>query len=57
MEYSRHPEKVTTSKKTVEMSGEEPKKEAKDLLHLECYQCKDFGHYSTSKEWPLHPKN
>jgi hypothetical protein len=50
-------EKVTMPKKPVAKSGEEPKKEAKDLLHIECYRCKEFGYYSTLKECPLHPKN
>jgi hypothetical protein len=50
-------EKVTTPKKPAEMSGEEPKKEAKDQSHIECYRCKEFGHYSMSKECPLHSKN
>ena len=39
------------------MSGEEPKKEAKDQSHIECYMCKEFEHYSMSKECPLHSKN
>jgi len=46
-------EKVTMPKKPVAKSGEEPKKEAKDLLHIECYRCKEFGYYSTLKECPL----
>jgi len=50
-------EKVTTPKKPAEMSGEEPKKEEKDQSHIECYRCKEFGHYSMSKECPLHSKN
>jgi hypothetical protein len=29
----------------------------KDLLHIECFRCKQTGHYSTSKECPLHPDN
>jgi nitrate/TMAO reductase-like tetraheme cytochrome c subunit len=49
--------KVNTPKKPVEKPGEEPKKEAKDLSHIECYRCHEYGHYSTSKECPLHSKN
>jgi hypothetical protein len=48
---------VNTPKKPSEKPGEEPKKEAKELLHIECYRCHEYGHYSTSKECPLHPKN
>jgi hypothetical protein len=29
----------------------------KDLSHIECFRCKQPGHYSTSKECPLHPDN
>jgi hypothetical protein len=29
----------------------------KDLSHIECFKCKQPGHYSTSKECPLHPEN
>jgi hypothetical protein len=27
----------------------------KDLSHIECFRCKEKGHYSTSKDCPLHP--
>jgi hypothetical protein len=37
--------------------GEEPKKEPKDLSHIECFRCKQHGHYSTSRVCPMHPKN
>jgi hypothetical protein len=29
----------------------------KDLLHIESFRCKQPGHYSTSKDCPLHPEN
>jgi hypothetical protein len=31
------------------------KKNPKDLLHIECFRCKEPGHYSSSKDCPLHP--
>jgi hypothetical protein len=31
------------------------KKTPKDLLHIECFRCKEPGHYSSSKGCPLHP--
>jgi len=31
------------------------KKTPKDLSHIECFRCKEPGHYSSSKECPLHP--
>jgi hypothetical protein len=37
--------------------GEKGQKVPKDLLHIECFKCKQPGHYSTSKECPLHPEN
>jgi len=35
----------------------EQQKVPKDLLHIKCFRCKETGHYSTSKECPLHPDN
>lgn len=29
----------------------------KHLSHIECFRCKEKGHYSTSKECPLHPSH
>jgi hypothetical protein len=31
------------------------KKTPKDLSHIECFRCKEPGHYSSSKDCPLHP--
>jgi hypothetical protein len=50
-------DKVNTPKKPAEKPEEEPKKETKDLPHIECFRCHEYGHYSSSKECPLHPKN
>jgi len=49
-------EKVTMPKKPAEKPREELKKEANDLSHIECYWYKEYGHFSTSKECPMHPK-
>jgi hypothetical protein len=35
-------------------SNEDDKKVPKDLSHIQCFHCKEFGHYSTSKDCPLH---
>jgi len=32
-------------------------KETKDLSHIQCFKCKEFGHYSTSKSCPMNKKN
>jgi hypothetical protein len=38
--------------------GEKRQKVPKDLSHIEeRFKCKQPGHYSTSKECPLHPEN
>jgi hypothetical protein len=37
--------------------SEQEHKVPKDLSHIECFRCKQPGHYSTSKECPLHPDN
>jgi hypothetical protein len=37
--------------------GEKGQKVPKDIWHIECFKCKQPGHYSTSKECPLHPEN
>ena len=50
-------DKVNTPKKPAEKPEEEPKKETKDLSHIECFRCHEYGHNSSSKECPLHPKN
>jgi hypothetical protein len=31
------------------------KRTPKDLSHIECFRCKDPGHYLSSKDCPLHP--
>jgi len=38
-------------------SPEQEHKVPKDPSHIECFRCKRPGHYSTSKESPLHPEN
>jgi hypothetical protein len=32
-------------------------KDKKDLLHIQCFKCKEFGHYSTSKTCLMNKKN
>jgi hypothetical protein len=32
-------------------------KEKKDLSHIQCFKCKEYGHYSTSKSCPMNKKN
>jgi hypothetical protein len=32
-------------------------KDQKDLSHIQCFKCKEFGHYSTSKACPMNKKN
>jgi hypothetical protein len=36
---------------------DKPKKEPKDLSHIQGFRCKQYNHYSTLKECPLHPKH
>jgi hypothetical protein len=40
-----------------EDSGSSDKKEKKDLSHIQCFKCKEFGHYSTLKLCPMNKKN
>jgi hypothetical protein len=35
-------------------SGKEATKPPKDLSHIKCFRCDQYGHYSTSKDCPLH---
>jgi hypothetical protein len=35
-------------------SGKEATKTPKDLSHIKCFRCDQYGHYSTSKDCPLH---
>jgi hypothetical protein len=37
--------------------GKQEQKVPKDLLHIECFRCKEKGHYSMSKDCPLYPDN
>jgi hypothetical protein len=32
-------------------------KDKKDLSHIQCFKCKEYGHYSTSKTCPMNKKN
>jgi hypothetical protein len=32
------------------------KRSRKDLLHIQCFKCKEYGHYSTSKLCPMNKK-
>jgi len=38
-------------------SSSNRKKETKDLSHIQCFKCKEYGHYSTSKLCPMNKKN
>jgi len=42
---------------TDEAGGNNGEKEKKDLSHIEYFKCHEFGHYSTTKECPMYPKN
>jgi hypothetical protein len=35
-------------------TSENGEKIPKDLSHIECFRCGQFGHYSTSKDCPKH---
>jgi hypothetical protein len=35
---------------------EQARKEPKDLPLIQRFECKEYGHYSTSKEGPMHKK-
>jgi len=38
-------------------SSSNGEKEKKDLSHIQCFKCKEFGHYSTLKTCPMNKKN
>jgi hypothetical protein len=38
-------------------SSSNGKKEKKDLSHIQCFKCKEYGHYSRSKLCPMNKKN
>jgi hypothetical protein len=44
-------------KKAAAAAATAKQKVSKDLSHIECFKCKQPGHYSTSKECPFHPEN
>jgi hypothetical protein len=37
-------------------SSSTSEKEQKDLSHIQCFKCKEYGHYSTSKLCPMNKK-
>ena len=36
--------------------GNSGEKEPRDLSHIQCFKCKEYGHYSTSKSCPVNKK-
>jgi hypothetical protein len=52
-QVKKHRSKQVTKSKVTETNRKPeiiPKKELKVLLHMQSFRCKDYGHYSTSKE-------